>query len=249
MPLVIGGVTLASKKWGNSIGGLLASLPWIGGPIILFFVLEQGVDFAVHSVKGMMMGLIGVLAFCYAYIYSCFSLKWYASLCLGYIAFAVTTYTLPHFEAALTLNEWYIVAMALTFLSLIFFPKLKQEQSIGQNLRFDIYLRMTTITLAVILITYLADIVGPTWSGILTLFPIITAILSAFTHFTQGVNGTMKMLRGFMTGFIGFGTYLFLQAKFLPIYSVIASILLALSLNIVLNLLMRNLVEKSKYFN
>jgi hypothetical protein len=247
MPLVIGGVTIASKKWGNSIGGLIASLPWIAGPIILFFVFEQGVDFTVNSVKGMMMGLIGVLTFSYAYIYACFSFKWYASLCFGYAAFAFTTYTLPHFEAALTLNEWYIVAMILTFLLLLFFPKLQPQQSTTQNLRFDIYLRMATITLAVVLITYLADVLGPTLSGILTLFPIITAILSAFTHYTQGVNATLAMLRGFMTGFIGFGTYLFLQAKFLPIYSVGESVIFALIINIVLNLLMRSLVEKRFY--
>jgi hypothetical protein len=249
MPLVIGGVTIASKKWGNAIGGLLASLPWIGGSMILFFVFEQGVDFAVNSVKGMMLGLIGVIAFCYAYINACFSFKWYICLCFGYVAFAVTTYTLPHFEAALTLNQWYILAMVSTFLFLLFFPKLQQQQSATQNLRFDIYLRMATITLAVVLITYLADVLGPTLSGILTLFPIITAILSAFTHYTQGVNATLKILRGFITGFIGFGTYLFLQAKFLPIYSVGGSVLFALIINIVLNLLMRHLVEKRIRFH
>jgi len=40
MPLVIGGVTIASKKWGNLAGGMIASLPWIAGPIMLFFTIK-----------------------------------------------------------------------------------------------------------------------------------------------------------------------------------------------------------------
>ena len=213
MPIVIGGVTIASKKWGNLVGGMIASLPWIAGPIMLFFTIEQGVDFAVNSVKGIMMGIVGVLAFCFAYIYSSLKSKWYISLVLAYCAFVATTVLLKIFENFMGLDSWFLIAVILSLIGLKCFPKLEKQASSGQTLKFDIYLRMVIITVFVALITYLAQILGPTWSGILTPFPIITAILAAFTHFTQGAYGTSIILRGMLTGFIGFATFFFFSSK------------------------------------
>jgi hypothetical protein len=74
MPLVIGGVTLASKKWGNAVGGIIASLPWIAGPIMLFFTLEQGVDFTVSSIKGIIYLFIYQISVVCEFIVSVFRL-------------------------------------------------------------------------------------------------------------------------------------------------------------------------------
>lgn len=244
MPLVIGGVTIASKKWGNLVGGMIASMPWIAGPIMLFFTLEQGVDFAVNSVKGIMMGVVGVLAFCFAYIYSALKSRWYVSLLLAYLAFVATTVLLKVFENYVGLNGWFIFAVVLSLFGLKVFPKLDVQTNSGQNLKYDIYLRMVIITVFVALITYLAKILGPTWSGILTPFPIITAILASFTHYTQGAYGTSIILRGMLTGFIGFATFLFLQAKLLPHLPIATAFAIGFIANLILNLAMRYLVKK-----
>jgi hypothetical protein len=244
MPIVIGGVTLASKKWGNLVGGMIASLPWIAGPIMLFFTLEQGVDFTVYSIKGVMIGIIGVLAFCFAYIYSAIKFKWYLSLLLAYLAFLTTTLLLNCIEALMGLNAWFASTIALSLIGLGIFPILEKKASLNQTLKYDIYLRMIIITVFVALITYLAKILGPTWSGILTPFPIITAILSAFTHYTQGAYGTSIILRGMLTGFIGFASFLYLQAILLPIYPIAIAFGLGFLVNILLNLLMRFLVKR-----
>ncbi len=103
---------------------------------------------------------------------------------------------------------------------------------------------MVIITVFVALITYLAKILGPTWSGILTPFPIITAILASFTHYTQGAYGTSIILRGMLTGFIGFATFLFLQAKLLPHLPIATAFAIGFIANLILNLAMRYLVKK-----
>jgi hypothetical protein len=244
MPIVIGGVTLASKKWGNLVGGMIASLPWIAGPVILFFTIEQGVDFTISSIKGVMIGIIGVLAFCFVYIYSAIKFSWYVSLILAYLGFLITTLLLNAVESFMNLNVWYITSIILSLIGIMIFPKLEKHSGLNQTLKYDIYLRMIIITVFVTLITYLAKILGPTWSGILTPFPIITAILAAFTHYTQGAYGTSIILRGMLTGFIGFATFLFLQALLLPIYTIPVSFAIGFLVNIVLNLLMRYLVQR-----
>lgn len=244
MPLVIGGVTVASKKWGNLVGGMIASLPWIAGPIMLFFTIEQGVDFAVSSVKGIMMGVVGVLAFCFVYIYSAIKYKWYVSLFFAYCGFVTTTVLLKTCENFIDLNTWFTIAVVLSLIGIKVFPRLEMQASSGQTLKYDIYLRMVIITVFVALITYLAQILGPTWSGILTPFPIITAILAAFTHYTQGAYGTSIILRGMLTGFIGFASFLYLQAQFLPHFPIAAAFAIGFVVNILLNLLMRYLVKR-----
>ncbi len=244
MPLVIGVVTIASKKWGNLVGGIIASMPWIAGPIMLFFTFEQGVNFAVDSVKGIMIGVIGVLAFCFAYIYSAVKSKWYISLLLAYLAFIGTTILLKTFENLMNLDVWFLLVVILSLLGIKVFPNLETQSASGQNLKYDIYLRMMIITVFVTLITYLAKILGPTWSGILTPFPIITAILAAFTHYTQGAYGTSIILRGILTGFIGFASFLYLQAQLLPHFSIAMAFAIGFIVNILLNLLMQYLVKK-----
>lgn len=244
MPLVIGGVTIASKKWGNLIGGMIASMPWIAGPIMLFFTIEQGVEFAVSSVPGIMMGILGVLAFCFAYIYSSMRSVWYVSLLMAYLAFIVTTVSLKFFESLVGLDMWFCIVIIFSLIGIRFFPKLERVENAGQSLKYDIYLRMIIITAFVTLITYLAQILGPTWSGILTPFPIITAILAAFTHYTQGAFGTSVILRGMLTGFIGFASFLFLQAKLLPHFPIAIAFLIGFAVNIMLNLMMRVVVKR-----
>lgn len=244
MPLVIGGVTIASKKWGNLVGGMIASMPWIAGPIMLFFTLEQGVDFAVNSVKGIMMGVVGVLAFCFTYIYAATKSKWYVSLLLAYFAFIITTVLLKTCENIIGLDAWFMIAVVLSLIGIKVFPQLKTQTNSGQTLKFDIYLRMVIITVFVALITQLAKVLGPTWSGILTPFPIITAILAAFTHYTQGAYGTSIILRGMLTGFIGFASFLYLQAQLLPHFSIAMAFAIGFIVNILLNLLMQYLVKR-----
>jgi len=47
VPIFIGLITLAGRKWGPTIAGLLGGLPVVGGPIIFFITLEQGVPFGI----------------------------------------------------------------------------------------------------------------------------------------------------------------------------------------------------------
>lgn len=51
VPIFILLVTLAGRKWGSSIAGLLGALPAVAGPIIIFIAIEQGNAFAALTAK------------------------------------------------------------------------------------------------------------------------------------------------------------------------------------------------------
>src|SRR6202162_5346542 len=66
-PLLLGGVTLAGRKFGPTVSGWLVGLPLTSGPVAFFLALEQGTTFAAHAALGTMLGVISLATFCLAY--------------------------------------------------------------------------------------------------------------------------------------------------------------------------------------
>lgn len=233
MPLVIGLITLVSRKWGHKVGGLIASMPWIAGPILFFFILEQGVDFGIRSVPGILTGIISLICFCYTYARLSSRFKWLVTILISYCVYIGVATIFTSFK--LNIYFLFISILGSIFLALCFFPTPSSEQIQAKRIRFDMQIRMAVATLFVILITGLANILGPTWSGILTPFPIITSILAIFSHYLYGSNASIIALRGLVSGLFGFTTFLFLQAFFLNEFSVGLSFFLALLINLIIN--------------
>lgn len=233
MPLVIGLITVVSRKWGYKVGGLIASMPWIAGPILLFFILEQGKAFGIRSVPGILTGIISLISFCYCYARLSKRFNWLVTILTSYLVYVLIALLFDLFK--FNLFVIYGITLACVVIALYFFPVPAAHQPQAKRLPFDMLIRMVVATLFVILITGLATVLGPTWSGILTPFPIITSILAIFTHYLQGNNATVTVLRGLVSGLFGFTTFLFLQAFLLPQFSVGISFSLALIVNLAIN--------------
>ncbi|GAB4033104.1 hypothetical protein [Spirosoma gilvum] len=234
MPSVIALITLAARKWGNQWGGLIGSMPWVAGPILLFFILEQGKDFGVRSIQGAMTGIMALIAFCYSYSALSRSLTWLPTLLLSYLIYTATALLFKY----LNLNLWigYGLVIGSVFLSLWTFPQPPAKPVQARRLPFDIPIRMLVATLFVLVITGLANLLGPTWSGILTPFPILTSILAIFSHTLQGSQATILTLRGLVMGLLGFTTFLFLQAFLLREFSIAVAFEIGFVINALINL-------------
>jgi len=66
-PLLIGGASLAGRRWGHHIGGWLVAFPLTSGPVAFFLATDQGTDFAAQAAVGMLAGTISQVAFALAY--------------------------------------------------------------------------------------------------------------------------------------------------------------------------------------
>ncbi|MEZ0542761.1 hypothetical protein [Fibrella arboris] len=233
MPVVIGLVTLVSRRWGHKAGGLIASMPWIAGPILLFLILEHGKSFGIQSVPGILIGILSLIGFCYCYARLAPYVTGIWSLLLSYVVFVLIALLFSAIKLSLLTS--YGLVMGSVLAALRFFPVPAVTSAAVRRLPFDLPIRMVVATLFVVGITGLAAVLGPTWSGILTPFPIITSILAVFTHYLQGSGAAIVTLRGIVMGLLGFTTFLFLQAFFLPIFSVGASFFFALLINGTIN--------------
>lgn len=241
MPVVIGLVTLISRRWGNKAGGLIASMPWIAGPILLFLILEHGKTFGIHAVPGILTGILSLIGFCYSYARLASTLAGVWALLISYVVFVLIAFVFIAINLGLFTS--YGVVLGGVWLALRFFPTPAAAPSAIRRLPYDVLIRMVVATLFVVGITGLATLLGPTWSGILTPFPIITSILAVFTQHLQGSGAAVITLHGLVMGLPGFTTFLFLQAFLLPEFSVGPSFLLALLINGAINLVVSKVVS------
>jgi hypothetical protein len=99
---------------------------------------------------------------------------------------------------------------------LYFFPKPKGKGEVRKQPIYDIPLRMLVATFFVVLLTQAADYLGPTWSGILTPFPIMTSTLAVFTHAQQGSDAAVRILHGLLLAGYGFVAFLVGVAFLVP---------------------------------
>ena len=67
MPALVVSVSLAARRWGPKIAGLLTGLPIVSAPALFFFAVEQGDVFASEAARAVLVSLVGVEASGVAY--------------------------------------------------------------------------------------------------------------------------------------------------------------------------------------
>lgn len=214
MPPLIAGVTLAVRKWGEGLGGWIGGFPWVAGPISFFIALEHGAAFAASTITSALLGSVGTILFALVYSLLAPKFSWLPTVLISYaVYFVVAFLSLGNdiqLVPALTLNLLVLTAV------LYFFPKPKGKGDARRQPVYDIPLRMLVSTFFVVILTQAADYLGPTWSGILTPFPIMTSTLAVFTHSQQGPDAAIRILYGLMLAGYGFVAFLVGVALLVP---------------------------------
>jgi hypothetical protein len=198
VPIFIGVVSLAGRRWGTTVSGWLVGLPLSSAPVAFFLALEQGNVFAQQAAEGILLGIVSVYAFCVAYSWPAMHLGWFRSLLAGMAAFFLSTFLLN----AMTLPLIVEVAVSLLTLvvSLLLLPRVGSDKAPSWRTRWEVPARMVSATVLVFLITGVANLLGPQLTGLLTPFPIYAATLGVYTHRSLGGEEAVKLLRGVIVG-------------------------------------------------
>ena len=201
VPLFIGLVTLAGRRWNSSIAGLLGAFPIVAGPIIVFIAYEQGTEFATSTSVSAISAVTCPIVFGLAYSWSCTRWSWPISIAIALIAWTsnacLMTYINPGIELAIT------IALCSLLITPALLPKI--AFSVLSKARVnDIPIRMLVGALLTFIVTSLAALMGASWSGLLATFPVIGSVLSIFTHITLGPYQVIQFHRGMIRGFYSF---------------------------------------------
>jgi hypothetical protein len=225
-PSFVVGASLATRRFGARIGGLIAGLPVVAGPIVLVYALTHGRHFAAGAAAGTLLGLISLIAFVVVYARLAGAYSWLTSMLAGWVAFAAATavfslISLPG-GTALALAA---VAIAAGLAALPRRPR--QATRPGRPPVWDLPLRAACALVLVLTLTAVAGWLGPQLSGLLAPFPIIATVLAVFTHLQRGPDELVRLLRGLLSGFGAFALFFFTLAVSLPPLGTIPSFALA----------------------
>lgn len=77
-------------------------------------------------------------------------------------------------------------------------------------------MRMVLGALPTLVVTYLAAVVGPKWSGLLAVFPLLGSILSVSSYRAHGPDFVVSLLRGVVLGRFSFAAFCLTLAVLLP---------------------------------
>lgn len=209
-PALVVAATLAGRRWGPRVGGILIATPLVAGPILLVVTLQQGHDFGARAARGSLLGIVALSVFCVVFA-KVTSLGWPSALLVGWLSFAFV-------GAVATLWDAPPVAGILLALAALAVARLLLGAD-GDRAKiprppppWDLYARAGSTAALVFGITTAAHQVGPAVSGILTPFPIATSVLAAFALAHDGDLAARSMLRGFVRALPGFATFFFVVA-------------------------------------
>ena len=225
-PGLVAGVTLAVRKWGPAIGGWLSGMPVVAGPVLIFIAVEQGTAFGAEAAHATLAGLMGTVAFTVVYARTSLRMRWYGSLLAGWTAFAATSVVLYSFQPALVTSL--VSLFVATVIGRRVLPAMEVPGSPVASPRGDLLLRLLATATLVLVLTAVADRLDPRLSGLLNAFPVLTTIITAFTHAQRGPEATVAFVNAFLRSIIGFGSFCFVLALTLNHVGIALALMVAL---------------------
>ncbi len=176
----------------------MIGLPVTAAPVVLFIAVDHGPHFATLVPDGNVVVMLGQFAFVLAYVWSSrHGSALPLALAGGAAAFTAAglLFGLPGFPLALLAP---VVFVAL-FAALRIVPSHAGAPSAGVS-RTDLLLRMGLATALVLGITTFASTLGPTLSGIVAGFPLLSTLLAVFAYRSDGPGAAVSVYRGLLLG-------------------------------------------------
>lgn len=204
-PLFIGTATLAGRKWGPVVNGLIVGLPLTTGPISFILAHQYGLEFAAKTAAGNLAGQISMCVFCLTYSLLAQKKPWQWSAVGAVAAYLLATFLLNKFTWQLWPGFFVLLFTILIVLFILPFQVIPQKKAIPPA--WDLPARMGLATAFVITLTAFANLLGPQLSGLISTFPIFGVIFASFTHFQQGPQAAANLLRGVVLGSISYAFF------------------------------------------
>jgi len=190
--------TLAARRWGPRVSGVMVALPLVAGPILLVITLERGNRFGADAARHALMAIAALCAFALAFAYQARTKRWPTALLVAWCAYAVVAAVASQTQIdALAGLVCALVIIALTRTALSRIPHGARAPALRPP-PWDLPLRLAATMVLVVAVTSTSKLTGAALSGVLTPFPIATAIVGAFTLARQGPAASHAFIRGFV---------------------------------------------------
>lgn len=204
-PVLVGCSTLACRRWGSRAGGLISAFPAVVGPLLLITAQLHGAAFAARAANGALLGIAALSAFMIAYGRTAPHASWHMSLGAGWLAAALAAAFVDRFAAYVAFPAGVVVAaisLATAHVAMpddVLVPAASSTPSRG-----ELPMRMAVTATLILLLAAGSQAFGALVGGMLAALPVLASVLAAWTHRADGAAMSVALLRGMMSGMIGF---------------------------------------------
>jgi len=203
-PLAIGLASLAGKRWGPNIAGVLGGLPLVGGPIVAALWITQGSDYVTTLARSAPAGVWSNIVYMLAVGQLSKRWGWKVGIACGWIGYLGGGLLLNASGLAHSLIVGVAVLPGLWLSAVRWLPKPTAVPPPTHLPHSELITRMLAAAALVLSLTAAASWFGPTLTGLFTGAPVAATVIPAFTYVSSGHDGMLLALRGFLTGLMGF---------------------------------------------
>ena len=215
-PALVVSTSLAGRRWGPQVAGVLVTLPIVAGPILVILYAERGPMFAGRAADASLLGLVSLGVFGVTFAAVARRLPWPVTLALSWLAVLAVDLALyrVHLPAAVGLVLAIAAVQGAAALLRRRIPA--AAPAVEHWPWWDLPARAGATAALVLAVTGAAGLLGPGLAGILTTFPVAISVVCAFVLAEEGPAAAVVLLEGILRGLTGFAVFCFGVALFLP---------------------------------
>jgi len=220
-------ITFVAERASTRLAGVLLGFPLGAGLSILFFGIEQGALFAAESALWGLPGVLASLAFALAYLMGIKyltqqnDLKIICCALLGIVGFFVASFIIY-----LLMPKTIWLNIPITISGVFGFAFLFRKLPVNKislkapTTPLILGIRAGFTALVVLLITSIAQLIGPQWSGLFSTFPVTLLPVVVILHHHYGADTVLTLLRELPFGLLAIVVFDFVVAKSFPLWGV-----------------------------
>lgn len=225
--------TGATERLGPRLGGLIAATPQMSVIALIFFAIEQGHAFAAESSFWSIRGMCSTIPVLLAYLAATrfVAAPRPASIAAGTLLGAASFVVAASVFAAIPMGRAGVIpfAAAVCAVASILVRRLPETAELRPVPASPLLLaaRAAVSALAVVVVTSLAHLLGPKWSGLIVAFPVNTLPVIVILHWHYGGDVIKPFIKRFPSGVFGvclfnLVAFLWLERLGLPLTVVLA---------------------------
>lgn len=242
--VTVAAVLMAAQVFGRRLAGLLAGLPIITAPALLWLAQSQGTAFAAQTAVGSVAACGAAAVFALAYERLARRLTPLATLAGSLAIGGLAAGALSGIGAQ---AGWAALCAALgCAIAWAGLPQPVRAAPAGRRLRGELWLVAVAAGAVCALVGAWSTQLGPYWSGLLASLPIVSACALVHQQVTAPADELRRLLRGYVGGLAGKAVFGLLFAALVGPVPAAAALLLAAALTAVLAVAVLGLVTRSR---
>jgi hypothetical protein len=207
-PLLVVASTLAGRRWGPHVTGVLVALPIVAGPILFITYQDHGADFASDAAGSSLLGLVSLATFAVVFARASRRFGWLVTLAMSCVAVLAVDVVLSFVQVPLFVAL--TITLFATVAAMVLMPRVEPVSPLEPDQRqpsWDLLGRAVATGTLVLVVTTASGLLGPHWTGLLAPFPVATSVVAAFVHAQHGHVMTARTLAGALVGLFGFALF------------------------------------------